>query len=665
MGILVVDPDMLDKLAGSCEEKAKDAIPRLKRRAGDLSAQDKISGLTILQSYLTDTARDLRNKSHGLRNPSSDPFTSLSAFGLPTGFDVNSPAAAQLRTDLAKIQDAHKNDSPTARAQAVKDYFATLTPLQQAELADAEPDIVGNLDGVPPTVRYAANRISIQKEYAVELAYFNGLKPDDPAFKRTQDRVSTLRGFLNPREQRFVDPKTQKIVTQEVPRQFLVFDGKFGSVADPKATPYPDGRVAEVVGDLQTADNVAFRVPGITNRLDNFNGFGNGAYNLMQDPTTGAEQPDTAVVSWLGYDTPEIGDSVDPAKAVTGGQAFADFRSGVSVDIKPAATTDVFAHSYGTLVTSKALQDGMHVDNVVFMGSPGLGPNINSVADFHLPDTHFYAMRAPKDLVSYTQGLGNDPADFKDITRLGTTGATGHSDYYNPGTGSLANLKRILFGGSQKLTFTHTTLDDEMSGATEVRKLVDFLHSKVPPDVVVKMGGDLDPIVQDIISGRTSWYKALGPVNGVLNKYNLLDRVTPNDLRKELVGLAGDIAYKQAYKFAINKHVPKVLATNLAGTAKFGAITAGYAATTPVVKGLEFDRLQNNVRQLLHREAQDGSRVLGDGRDAWNDATSGDFSGVAHDAGDALDAAEDAGKTVIKKGGSIIKSTADFLNPFG
>ena len=75
-----------------------------------------------------------------------------------------------------------------------------------------------------------------------------------------------------------------------MPRQFLVFDAKYGSVADPKATPYPDGRIAEVVGDLQTADNVAFRVPGITNRLDNFNSFGSGAYNLVQDPTSGAEQ---------------------------------------------------------------------------------------------------------------------------------------------------------------------------------------------------------------------------------------------------------------------------------------------------------------------------------------------------------------------------------------
>ena len=666
MGMVTVDPDMLDTLAGSCERQAKDAIPRLKRRAGDLSAQDLIPGLGALTTYLTDTARDLRNKAHGLRNPGTDPFASLAAFGLPTGFDPNAPAVTALENELAALQASHTNDSPTARAQAVKDWFATLAPVQQAELADTEPDVVGNLDGVPPTVRYAANRITVQREYASELAYFGTLAPDDPAYKRTRARVDTLRGFLNPREQTFFDPGTKKLTTREIPRQFLVFDPDFGSVADPKETPYPDGRVAEVVGDLGTAGHVAFRITGITNRLDNFDGFANGAYNLVQDPNQrGAERTDTAVVSWLGYDTPELGDSVDPAKAVTGGKALADFRSGISVDLEPGATTDVFAHSYGTLVTSKALQDGMHVDNVVLMGSPGLGPNIDSVADFHMPGTRFYAMRAPEDLVSYTQGLGNDPADFSDITRLGTTGADGHSMYYDDGTGSLANLQKVLFGDPRTVTVTHTTLDDEMTGAAEVRELVGFLHAKVPPGVVVKMGGDLDPILQDLMSGRISWPKALGPVNAVLDRYNLLDEVTPADLRGEIVGLAGDIAYKQAYKKAIGSHLPEALAKSLAETARWTSVSAGYAVTAPLVKVLEFDRLQNDARQLAGREERDAGRILGDGRDTFDDLTSGNFGGAASDTADALDATVDAGKTVLSKGKDVVTSTVDFLNPFG
>ncbi|WP_433892035.1 alpha/beta hydrolase [Streptomyces sp. CA-111067] len=662
MGMLTVDPDMLDSLAGSCEEKVKSGIPDLLRRAQELSAADKVAVLKQLRTYLVDTARDLRNKAHGLRNPPTDPFSSLSTFGLPTGFDVGSPAVAGLKTDFAQFMAAHKADSPAARAQAVKDYFATLTPLQQAELAESDPNLVGNTDGVPPTVRFAANRIGIQQEYATELAYLKTLDPADTTYQRTKQRVDTLRGFLVPRERKYRDPDTKKIITREIPRQFLVFDPAFGSVADPKATPFQDGRVAEVVGDLETAKNVAFRVPGIRNRLDNFDGFGSGGYNLAQTHgSDGAERTDTAVVSWMGYDTPEIGDSVDPAKAVTGGKELADFTAGISVDLAPGASFDVFAHSYGTLVTSKALQDGMHPDNVTFMGSPGLGPNINSVADFHLNGTHFYAMRAPGDPVSYTQGLGNDPADFPDITRLGTTGSTGHSQYWNTDTDSLTNMQKILFGDPTKVTLTHTSLDEEMTGAAELRDLVGFLEKRVPPDVVAKMGADLDPILQNALAKRTSFTDELGPLNAVLNKYNMLDRVTPKALQGELVKLSAQLAYRTAYKKAISEHLSPALSRQLAEAAMFTAFATAEVVTLPVVKALELDRLQNNVRQLFDHENKDVARVSIDGVKAWNDVKSGDVMGFGHDAKDAAKTVGDAGRTAVKKGAGIVKSAGDFL----
>ncbi|UYM24139.1 alpha/beta hydrolase family protein [Streptomyces albus] len=140
---------------------------------------------------------------------------------------------------------------------------------------------------------------------------------------------------------------------------------------------------------------MAFRVPGITNRLDNFQSFADGGVDLLVDGD-GAERPDGAVISWLGYDTPEQGDSVDPAKAEVGGRELRAFRRGIGVSLRPDAKVGIFAHSYGTLVTSKALQEGMDdVDKVVFMGSPGLGPNIRSIKDFQMPNTRFFAMRAP------------------------------------------------------------------------------------------------------------------------------------------------------------------------------------------------------------------------------------------------------------------------------
>ncbi|UQA93734.1 alpha/beta hydrolase [Streptomyces halobius] len=597
MAMVLADPEMLDRLAKSMDSKAGE-IPRLSTRARTLQVSSQVSGLTQLAAWLGDTAKDLRSRARMLRSPSESPFESLSAFGLPDGL-AEKGEGNKLAPGLQKVLNAHKRDTPKERAQAVKDYFDKLSPAQGAALAAAKPKTVGNLDGVPAKLRFAANRISIQEEYEKESNYLNGLAKNNPAYKRTKDRVDTLRGFMNRRVKTVRDPDTRRKVEIEVPRQFLVFDAHFGTKSDAKSSPYADGRVAEVVGELESAKNVAFRVPGITNRLDNFDSFSRDGYQLMDDGK-GLERTDSAVVSWMGYDTPEVGDSVDPAKAEVGGKQLADFRQGVSVNLQEDANVNIFAHSYGTLVTSKALQKGMKdIDSVVFMGSPGLGPNINSVADFNMPSTKFYAMRAPEDPVSYTQGHGKDPADFKDITRLATDGAINHSEYYKEGTKAQANLQRILFKGSKHLELTHTTLDQEMVGAAEVRKLVTFLHSKIPPKIVIKMGADLDPIVQNILNGRMSIPEALGPIHGILNKHNMLDRVKPEDLKNELTYLSGELAHKQAYQGVKNVGAPDWVANIAANGSQFTVSKLLDVVTYPEVKMLEIDRLQNNVRQLF------------------------------------------------------------------
>ena len=654
MALVFADPDMLDRLAKSIDRKAEE-IPQLKSRASTLGVSTDVSGLPAMASWLGETAADLRRRARILRTPSESPFGSLSQFGLPSSLAKKPGAGDKFESGLQSVISANKDGTPEERAQAVKNFFANLTPEEQAALAVTNPSLVGNLDGVPVNVRFAANRISIQKEYDEESEYLNGLAKNDPAYKRTKDRVDTLRNFLKPRAKSFIDPNTNKKTTVEVPRQFLVFDAHYGSTADPKASPFPDGRVAEVVGDLETAENVAFRVPGITNRLDNFDGFSSGGYDLVQDGNV--ERSDTAVVSWLGYDTPEIGDSVDPAKAEVGGRQLNAFRQGISVNLQPDAKTSIFAHSYGTLVTSKALQNGLtNIDNVTFMGSPGLGPNIHSVADFHMPNTKFYAMRAPEDPVSYTQGHGDDPADFKDIIRLATDGAKGHSQYYSEDTASLKNMQSVLFGGAKSLTFTHTTLDEEMMGATEMRKLVAFLHEKVPPEVVSEMGADLDPIVQGLISGRSKFTDVIGPIHGVLNKHNMLDRVKPNELVGEITSLASDLAYKEAFKAAKKHGAPDWVAAAAAGTA--AASTKGLlnVVTWPVVKAMEFDRLQNNTRQLIDGLATGGKKIFADGAELAGT--------LQNDAGRILDDSTAIVGSIANTGGRTLREISDtIINP--
>jgi hypothetical protein len=692
MALVYADPDMLDRLAKSLDNKAGE-IPHLKSRASILDVAVLVSGLPAIATWLGETATDLRRRAKILRAPSESPFGSLSEFGLPTSLAKKPGAGKEFETGLKAVLAANKSGTPQEQSQAVKNYFTTLSPEEQAALAVTNPALVGNLEGVPVNVRFAANRISIQNEYNEESEQLTGMAENDSAYKRTKDRVETLRSFLNPRVKKFIDPNTGKPTEIEVPRQFLIFDAQFGSTADPKASPFPDGRVAEVVGDLETAKNVAFRVPGITNRLDNFNGFSSGGYELASD-RQGFEQPDTAVVSWLGYDTPEIGDSVNAEKAKVGGRRLNAFRQGLSVNLQPDAKTSIFAHSYGTLVTSKALQNGLtNVDNVTFMGSPGLGPNIHSVADFHMPNTKFYAMRAPEDPVSYTQGHGDDPADFKDIIRLGTDGATGHSMYYNAKTVSLENMRKVLFGGAEDLTFTHTTLDEEMAGAAEMRDLVAFLHKKVPPEVVNEMGADLDPIVQGLLNGRSKFTDVIGPIHVVLNKHNMMDRVKPQELVGEVTNQASRFAYKQAYKAAKDHGAPDWVAAAAAGTAAAATTSTLSVTTWPVVKVMEFDRLQNNTRQLFgiltngagkmsvdatilaNSLGRDASRIFSAGQEITNSAlnTSGRFTydfgdtlfhptHVFGNAGEVAQSLKSTKDTLIHGGTEIVDSAGESFN---
>ncbi|MFI2670411.1 alpha/beta hydrolase [Streptomyces albidoflavus] len=632
MGMVLADPVMLEKLAASMDRTAGE-IPALRREASKLDVLSEVGHLSPLLSYLNETARELRKKARILRTPSESPFGALAQYGLPAGLARKPGAGKEFESGLKKVLAKYETAVPEARARAVKDYVEGLTPEQQAALVVADPATVGNLDGVPPPLRFAANRISIQRQYEKEKRHLEGLAADGPASHRSLVRLKALAQFLAPRTQKTRNPKDGSPVYSDVPRQFLVFQPDAGSVADPEQSPFADGKIAEVVGNLETAKDVAFRIPGITNRLDNFHGFTQGAFDLMADPK-GFERTDGAVVSWLGYDTPELGDSIDPAKAEAGGRDLGVFRRGIDVNLRPDVTTGIFAHSYGTLVTSKALQYGMDdVNKVVFMGSPGLGPNIRSMADFDMPNTQFFAMRAPEDVVSYTQGHGGDPADFPDAIRLGTKGAVGHSEYYTLGKGGLGNLRRVFAGENDQLETTDTTLDEEMIGATEVRSLVGFLQERLTPDEVARLGGDIDPIAQGIVSGRMGFTDAAAPLYTSLKDHDLLDKVPPSELFSEVTSLASDVAAKETNKRMLAGGSSEEKAILYAGAAKAASWGLAEVVTQPLEVAAKGTRAVNNWTQF--------AEVLAEG-----------------------DLNTETWKKSLDKGSDAVTATIDLLNPF-
>ncbi len=536
----VVDADELEQLAKLLIDR-RQLAEQYYARACQLMGQSGANQLVTVLKWATDTAAELRNRAAIARaaEKGGDPFGALSTFGLTTAIaTISGQDRTRLRKDLKSLVTDSGKAGPEQRAQAVREFFGKLTAAERSWLAVDQPGLVGRLDGATAKVRYAANRLLIERALAHEQRNLIELKTADsrnPQVKLLEQRIARMAELLQPR---------MTGDGQLKPRQFLLFD------------PADDGRVAEVFGDLAKAKHVAVMVPGITNRLDNYRDIFKDAQNLIIDPTTGKDLPETAVITWLGYDTPELGDSVLPAKAEAGAPALYSFRAGL--EAAKGAKFALFAHSYGTLLSSKALQQGTPFDSVVFMGSPGLGPNVKSAADLKLaPGTQVFAMRAPGDVVSYTEAHGRDPAEMSDIQRLATGTSSGHSQYYIPKNTGLDNLQAVLTGDRCVQTFVGSPrLDDEQLGASGVRVLVRELQSRVPQWKTAELGATFDPVIKDALNGKTDPKTTVSRAIEELKKSDLGGYLSATDVAEitaKALAAAGEPLAERAVMFTATR----------------------------------------------------------------------------------------------------------------
>lgn len=315
-------------------------------------------------------------------------------------------APAEVVEDEAERLRELLESDPTP--EEVAEHFAALDPELARQLALDYPDVVGNLDGAPIELRYAANARAIEQE--IERLEAEGVDDDD-------ERLAMLRELDDP------------------DRRFLLFD------------PEGDGRIAEVFGDLDSAENIAISVPGMDNELNNYSGA--NAERLQQQ---GADLGgDVATIQWLGYDTPEGITAATGGPADAGAEDLPGFLDGIRAQ-RPGDDphTTVIGHSYGSLVTGKALKDqGLDVDEVVFIGSPGTGVND---ADDLGTDAEIWAGRANGDIVGSLPAHGEDPHDvgFGSI-RFHTGAISGHSSYFNEGSESLNNMAQIVLGNTDEV----------------------------------------------------------------------------------------------------------------------------------------------------------------------------------------------------------------------
>lgn len=327
--------------------------------------------------------------------------------------------------------------APDAAPHVIARFFRELTSAQRNRLAARHPLVVGNLDGAPVALRYRANRIALAEARAVERRRMTDERLTEEGRHEAGRRMHRFASLLR------------------AGRKILSFD------------PAGRGRVVEVFGDLDRAQRVSVVVPGVDTELLTFERTRRRysapvgmARALHRHERATAPHVRTATVAWADYTSPR-GVGVDAASgglAEDGARRLVSFLHG----LPGRSTVALFCHSYGSVVCGMAARGGLRerlpdrVTDIAVAGSPGM--RADRAADLDVR-ARIWAMRSDGDWIAevpYLEfgglGHGADPVSPGfGAHRLTTDGAVGHTGYFEPGTGSLANMAAVGTGAYHRV----------------------------------------------------------------------------------------------------------------------------------------------------------------------------------------------------------------------
>jgi hypothetical protein len=214
----------------------------------------------------------------------------------------------------------------------------------------------------------------------------------------------------------------------------------------------PRAQAAIARGNVDTANDVAVFVPGLSANVTDALTLYDGSMGQLQrraelesnqaDPVRKAT---AAVVTWIGYQAPQLGweligdNSVAGDHSATRGAALlVPFLRGIGAAREHDAHLTLLGHSYGSTVAGLALRQVTGVNDAVFFGSPGIGTN--HLGDLSLDGGHVYYIEARQDWVGGLGYFGTDPSHLAGIEHA----SAGASAIANPVTGQIRELKEVV-----------------------------------------------------------------------------------------------------------------------------------------------------------------------------------------------------------------------------
>ncbi|MDD7941290.1 alpha/beta hydrolase [Actinomycetospora lutea] len=350
---------------------------------------------------------------------------------------------------------------------AVARWWAGLDPDARAALESDRPALVGGLDGLPAAVRDRANRRVLAAEQEQARAEESAVR-DRLARSRDPAELARFGGELHEVRARLarlgavaaaVDRPDRALLDLEVDRHPAAGQGVRAAVAR---------------GDVDTAAHVGVFTPGFTTGVDEL-----PARLGELDALAAAAGPGTAAVAWYGYDAPQLGEVADPDRSVLargpaeeGGRRLASFLEGLDAARPDDAHVTAVGHSYGSVVTAAAVTPASGVDDVVYLGSPGVGPLPGR------PPGHAWVVEAAGDPTADTAWFGPDPNRTPGVTGLSArevalpdgrvlAESRGHHHYLTPGSTSAQNVAAVIGGRPQD-----AVLDRGVDAGDRLRRLV-------------------------------------------------------------------------------------------------------------------------------------------------------------------------------------------------
>ncbi|MBN0046918.1 hypothetical protein JS756_22940 [Streptomyces actuosus] len=251
-----------------------------------------------------------------------------------------------------------------------KEWWDSLSDEEREECKKAFPKIIGNLDGIPSTVRDEANRENIH------LLIAQLESQHDAASKGKLEGLKGIQSKLNAGSQ---------------PPMYLLGVGLEGN-----------GRAIVAYGNPDTSKNVSAYVPGLGTKLDS--GFADGTVKRAYYTAKGAQKldPSSSAIVWLGYDAPQSIDVMTAVDAERGAPAYNSFMSGISATNENADPhVTVIGHSYGSRLVGAATQEAGGVpgaDDIILVGSPGVG--VDKAEDLGVGKGHVWVGAAENDIVT-------------------------------------------------------------------------------------------------------------------------------------------------------------------------------------------------------------------------------------------------------------------------